>query len=205
MKEVINYDAIVKCAEYAAIAHDGQFRKDKRTPYIVHPAKVAMLVSLSKIASPISICAAWLHDIIEDCCLDSIGNKVFNHNESLRSYLMSNVSIDIADNIINTVIDLTKNLDPSISKDKLNQNAYEHIKKVGKEESVVIKFCDRIDNLSTINCFSASGREWYLRDTLKLMKILGNKCKLIDSEIFEMLEQMLQQKCKKYYIEYKVE
>ena len=44
----------------AVFAHTGQFRNDKRTPYIKHPEEVANAVE--KRLQPI----AWLHDTIED-------------------------------------------------------------------------------------------------------------------------------------------
>jgi len=44
----------------AVAAHTGQFRNDKKTPYIKHPEAVAKLVE-SRL-KPI----AWLHDVVED-------------------------------------------------------------------------------------------------------------------------------------------
>ena len=38
--------AITSAADHAAGAHKGQFRKDRRTPYIIHPARVAALVGM---------------------------------------------------------------------------------------------------------------------------------------------------------------
>lgn len=42
--------------------HEGQFRNDGVTPYIIHPEAVA-----SKFSDPKFIATAWLHDVIEDC------------------------------------------------------------------------------------------------------------------------------------------
>jgi len=58
--------AITSAADHAAGAHKGQFRKDRRTPYIIHPARVAALVGMFG-GTHIAIIAAWLHDIYEDC------------------------------------------------------------------------------------------------------------------------------------------
>ena len=52
--------------EFATKAHEGQFRKGTRRPYIVHPIEVADLVSTMTKDEEI-ICAAVLHDTIEDC------------------------------------------------------------------------------------------------------------------------------------------
>ena len=53
-------------ADHAARAHKGQFRKDRRTPYIIHPARVAVLVGIFG-GTHFAIITAWLHDIFEDC------------------------------------------------------------------------------------------------------------------------------------------
>lgn len=52
--------------EFATKAHEGQFRKGTRRPYIVHPIEVADIVSRMTKDEEV-ICAAVLHDTIEDC------------------------------------------------------------------------------------------------------------------------------------------
>ena len=51
--------------EFATKAHEGQFRKGTRRPYIVHPIEVADIVSTMTKDEEV-ICAAVLHDTIED-------------------------------------------------------------------------------------------------------------------------------------------
>ena len=51
---------------FASKAHEGQFRKDGVTPYIVHPKAVVRMLKLWGITQPILICAAYLHDVLED-------------------------------------------------------------------------------------------------------------------------------------------
>lgn len=43
-------------------AHEGQFRRDGVTPYVVHPQAVASRVA----GDPIAESVAWLHDVLED-------------------------------------------------------------------------------------------------------------------------------------------
>ena len=52
--------------EFATKAHEGQFRKGTRRPYIVHPIEVADIVSTMTKDEEV-ICAAVLHDTIEYC------------------------------------------------------------------------------------------------------------------------------------------
>lgn len=49
--------------EVAEYAHKGQYRRDGITPYIEHPAKVALRV---KEQGEEAIACAYLHDVIED-------------------------------------------------------------------------------------------------------------------------------------------
>lgn len=51
---------------YAVQAHAGQFRKGTKTPFIVHPMEVGVIVSQMTTEEDI-ICAAFLHDTVEDC------------------------------------------------------------------------------------------------------------------------------------------
>ncbi len=57
---------IDEAIEFATKAHEGQFRKGTKRPYIVHPIEVADIVSTMTRDEDI-ICAAVLHDTIEDC------------------------------------------------------------------------------------------------------------------------------------------
>lgn len=57
---------ILKSKELATALHKGQFRFDKTTPYINHPAKVAEIVEKLG-GDERHICAAWLHDVLEYC------------------------------------------------------------------------------------------------------------------------------------------
>jgi guanosine-3',5'-bis(diphosphate) 3'-pyrophosphohydrolase len=57
---------IIRAATFAAISHEGQYRKYSRVPYIVRPFRVAgWTAALSRDEN--ATCAAHLHDVIEDC------------------------------------------------------------------------------------------------------------------------------------------
>ena len=57
---------INEAIEFATKAHEGQFRKGTKRPYIVHPVEVADIVTTMTQDEEV-ICAAVLHDTIEDC------------------------------------------------------------------------------------------------------------------------------------------
>jgi len=57
---------IDKAIEFATKAHEGQFRKGTKRPYIVHPIEVGDIVATMTSDAEV-ISAAILHDTIEDC------------------------------------------------------------------------------------------------------------------------------------------
>lgn len=52
-----------KAEQFARKAHEGQYRGDGVTSYIVHPEKVASYFNSDSIEHQV----AWLHDVLEDC------------------------------------------------------------------------------------------------------------------------------------------
>lgn len=72
---------IDRAIEFATKAHEGQFRKGTKRPYIVHPIEVGDIVSaMTKDEEVIS--AAILHDTIEDC--EGISQRVLAQEFSER-------------------------------------------------------------------------------------------------------------------------
>lgn len=60
-----------QAAAFAARAHQHQLRKDGRTPYVAHVYRVAMTVrDVFGSDDPATLCAALLHDTIEDTRTD---------------------------------------------------------------------------------------------------------------------------------------
>jgi len=58
-------------AALASRVHENQYRKDGRTPYDAHPARVAMIISaLFGFQDETILAAAYLHDVIEDSGTD---------------------------------------------------------------------------------------------------------------------------------------
>lgn len=83
---------IKKSAKFAALAHLGQRRKYTGAPYIVHPANVAALVQCFS-NNPDTICAAWLHDTVEDTSvtLQHI-EKLFNSRVAELVRMVTNIA-----------------------------------------------------------------------------------------------------------------
>lgn len=61
-------EVVIRAANFAAMVHRSQLRKDGSTPYINHPIGVGhILTSIGRINDPSVIAAALLHDTVEDC------------------------------------------------------------------------------------------------------------------------------------------
>ena len=58
---------VLKATQFSALKHRNQRRKDGKTPYIIHPISVAMILAeIGGIDDPEILSAALLHDTIED-------------------------------------------------------------------------------------------------------------------------------------------
>lgn len=68
---MITFRHVLAAAAFAARAHQGHLRKDKETPYVSHVFRVCMIVrDLFGFDDPRMLCAALLHDTIEDTKTD---------------------------------------------------------------------------------------------------------------------------------------
>src|SRR5215207_9659113 len=66
-----SYRPLLEAISFAARAHDGQRRKDGRTPYVSHVFRVCLLLrEVLRVDDPRVLTAAVLHDTIEDTTTD---------------------------------------------------------------------------------------------------------------------------------------
>lgn len=128
---------IKAAADHASRAHKDQFRKDRKTPYITHPARVAGLAGTFN-GSHVAIIAAWLHDVYEDCSPEWIqktdelvGGLPLPEDE--RKEIAAIVEAMTKKNTIaGKSARLTDSLDRILE---------------APPEATLVKICDRIDNL----------------------------------------------------------
>lgn len=119
---------------FAAKAHGDQIRKDGRTPYIVHPMGVMRLLSSRLgVTDPDLLQAALLHDVLEDTetTAEEVGRK-------------------FGPRVLAIVQDLTLPDDahgPKVPTDVKTRHLVEALRRI-PWESVLVKLCDRWDNLS---------------------------------------------------------
>jgi guanosine-3',5'-bis(diphosphate) 3'-pyrophosphohydrolase len=62
---------LLEAVSFAGRAHQGQLRKDGRTPYVAHVFRVCLIVrDVFGVADPQALAAAVLHDTLEDTTTD---------------------------------------------------------------------------------------------------------------------------------------
>ncbi len=121
-----------KARKLAEKYHEGETRKDDKTPYIEHPRDVAKMVSEMTEDEEL-ICAAYLHDVIENLQKE-------NHN----NYTLEDVERDL-NSLGPNVLDYVRAL--SHNKDKEDYQAY--VEGISKDEKLrIIKICDMIYNVT---------------------------------------------------------
>lgn len=139
---------------FAYEKHFNQKRSDG-TEYINHPVRVAELVKKYKNSSDIDslICAAFLHDIIEDT--DTTYYEIVN----LFGYKIASL-----------VMELTTNdeMKKAIGKNKYMAYKLKHM----TSWALVIKLCNRLDNVSDTTGFKAQRKKRYIEDTIFLINYL---------------------------------
>jgi (p)ppGpp synthase/HD superfamily hydrolase len=158
---------IKSAADHASRAHRGQFRKDRKTPYITHPARVAGLVGTFN-GSHVAIIAAWLHDVYEDCSPEWI-LKTSEFIESLP--LSSRERKEIAAIVDamtkkNTIREKTARLSESL--DRILD---------APPEATLVKICDRIDNLLDSADRNGGFTKRYLASTDEVIGKLSERAK----------------------------
>ena len=141
--------------DVAVQLHKGQKRKGGQ-PYIIHPLEVTLYLIYLGIKDDVTLAAALLHDVIEDCLKDN--------GESLTT--VYHLSFEVVQ-IVNL---LTKKADIS------EKEYYEEISKEPK--AIIIKLSDRANNVSTMTgAFSKEKMESYVEETWKYIFPLCRVCK----------------------------
>ncbi|PKL57546.1 MAG: hypothetical protein CVV34_06940 [Methanomicrobiales archaeon HGW-Methanomicrobiales-5] len=159
----LQFFSIKSAADHASVAHKGQCRKDRRTPYIVHPARVAGYVSMFG-GSHVAIISAWLHDVYEDCSPEWI---------SLTDSFVAALPLpgDEQREIAAIVAALTKK-NTIIGKPARLSDSIGRILDA-PPEATLVKICDRIDNFLDTACRDGRVRKRYLISTDEIIDRLS--------------------------------
>ena len=154
-------DKIRKAYLYAADLHEGQFRNSGE-PYIIHPIAVAEIVAALGLDTD-SICAAFLHDTVEDC-----SDKT--NIETIEKEFGSEVAM--------LVSGLTKMVDMNIEdkEEAQMENIRRMLLAMSKDIRVIfIKLCDRLHNMRTLDAKPESKRRTTALETMHVYAPLAHR------------------------------
>lgn len=132
--------------------HEGQYRKDG-LPYIVHPLKVCSTLINYGVEDDITLAAALLHDVLEDC-----GDKFpLKGQELVTQYHIDKEVLEI-------ISLLTK--EPGLNNHDLNV----YFKAIeGNKKAALIKLSDRLHNSSTLYTFTFEKMRKYILETERFL------------------------------------
>ncbi|MBE6547345.1 MAG: bifunctional (p)ppGpp synthetase/guanosine-3',5'-bis(diphosphate) 3'-pyrophosphohydrolase [Ruminococcaceae bacterium] len=156
-----NLEKIQKAYDYANALHEGQFRASGEA-YISHPVAVAEIVASLELDTD-SICAALLHDTVEDCSektdLKEI-EKLFGKDVALLvDGLTKLVALQLDDKEEQHIENLRKML-LAMSKDV---------------RVIFIKLCDRLHNMRTLDAKAENKRRMTALETMQVYAPLAHR------------------------------
>ncbi|MBI4509365.1 MAG: bifunctional (p)ppGpp synthetase/guanosine-3',5'-bis(diphosphate) 3'-pyrophosphohydrolase [Deltaproteobacteria bacterium] len=164
-------DLVKKAYVFAAKAHDGQVRRSG-DPYFVHPLSVASIITDLRLDAP-SVCAALLHDCVEDT--SATIDELHQHFGPEVAFLVDGVT-KLGKIAWNT------------REERQAENFRKMLLAMARDIRVIlVKLCDRIDNMRTLHHMPTEKQERIARETMDIYAPLANrlgimwiKCELED-------------------------
>ena len=144
---------------YAARMHEGQSRKSG-DPYFVHPASVAQIIADLRL-DPASVCAALLHDVVEDCHV--------SHDE------LSQVFGEEVAFLVDGVTKLGQ-VNFTSKEDRQAESFRKMLVAMARDIRVLlVKLADRLDNMRTLEHMKPESQERIARETLEIYAPLAGR------------------------------
>jgi GTP diphosphokinase / guanosine-3',5'-bis(diphosphate) 3'-diphosphatase len=170
-------DLIRRAYHYSEWAHREQTRKSGE-PYFVHPASVAGIIAELKLDTA-SVCAGLLHDVVEDtlATVDDIQGEFGGEVATL----------------VDGVTKLGK-INFTSREDRQAENFRKMVVAMAQDIRVLlIKLCDRLDNMRTLQYMKPEAQERIARETMEIYAPLANRLGMqrIKSELEDLSFQYL--------------
>lgn len=164
---------IIKAAHFAAVCHKDQKRKYYGEPYIVHPVRVASRVIMLDYATEPMVCAAYLHDVIEDCNIT-------------YETLVEEFNIETA----SLVRDLTNQAPKKgLNREQRKLMDFERLAKTPRE-CRAIKLIDRIDNVQDMD-WNDPFCKLYFKETTDLLQLLKGTDSVLELELQNIINKYI--------------
>lgn len=154
-----DYDTIVKALDFATECHEGQNRRSGE-PYIEHPINVALILTGFGMDTE-SVCAALLHDVVEDTeATNEVVQKLFGKEVAL---------------LVDGVTKLGKI--PYYSREEQqSENLRKMLLSMAEDVRVVIiKLCDRLHNMRTIDSLREQKRRDIALETIEVYAPIAHR------------------------------
>lgn len=166
-------DRLARAAVFACRQHAGQMRDDNITPYAVHSLRVTeYLRRLAGETDEDVLCAALLHDTIEDSALnyDVLANQ-------------------FGDEVAGLVAELTN--DNRLPKAKRRAAMLRHAKDLSPRAKR-IKLADRLDNVTDLlrGMGTFEKRARYVAETEHLLQALAGGCAPLEQALHDALNRL---------------
>ncbi len=159
-KRRANIKLVSKAYEFANEKHNGQLRKSGE-PYIIHPLQVAYILATIDLDEA-TICAALLHDIVEDTDV--------THQDIIREF-----GEEIAD-LVEGVTKLSKLQQYTTVKEQQVEDYRKMFLAMGKDIRVIlIKLADRLHNMRTLKYLTRDRQIANAKETMDLYAPLANR------------------------------
>ena len=150
---------IQRAYDYSFRMHAGQTRKSGQ-PYIVHPVSVAAIIADLRLDAA-SVCAGLLHDVVEDTLATT---------EDLTKEFGGEVA-----ELVDGVTKLSK-INFTSNEDREAENFRKMVVAMARDIRVLlIKLCDRLDNMRTLEHVPREAQERISRETLEIYAPLANR------------------------------
>ena len=150
---------VKKAFEMARELHIGQKRKSGE-PYIIHPIEVAQILASLKLDRT-TICAALLHDVLEDTCVDP---KIIKEH--------------FGEGVLGLVEGLTKisKVQFKSSQEKMAENFRKMILAMSRDiRVIIIKLADRLHNMRTLKALDPGRKTRIAEETLDIYAPLAGR------------------------------
>ncbi len=152
-------ELIRRAYHYGEWAHRAQIRKSGE-PYFTHPARVAGVIADLKLDTA-SVCAGLLHDVVEDTLAT-----------------VDDVKGDFGSEIATLVDGVTKlsKINFTSREDRQAESFRKMVVAMAKDIRVLlIKICDRVDNMRTLDHMKPESQERIARETMDIYAPLANR------------------------------
>jgi guanosine-3',5'-bis(diphosphate) 3'-pyrophosphohydrolase len=155
----VDVDFLADAFFYAEAMHDGQLRKSG-DPYFVHPTSVAAVIAEMKLDAS-SVAAAFMHDVVED-----------------TEATLEDIEERFGEEVAFLVDGVTKlgRINFNNKEDQQAESFRKMLVAMARDIRVlVVKLCDRLDNMRTLDHMKDESRERISRETLDIYAPLAGR------------------------------